>query len=86
MTQGTITVSALGESGAEAMAGVIFPPQVALVGLGAPQLRPWMVDGTVLPRRTVTVTLSVDHRVVDGRGADRFLAAFAAAIQTPEEL
>ncbi|RDC75333.1 2-oxo acid dehydrogenase subunit E2 [Rhodovulum sp. 12E13] len=84
MTQGTITVSSLGESGAEAMAGVIFPPQVALVGFGAPQRRPWVVGNAVVPRRTVTVTLSVDHRVSDGRGANRFLAALADALQSPE--
>ncbi|NKX45699.1 dihydrolipoamide acetyltransferase family protein [Roseicyclus persicicus] len=85
MTEGTITVSALGETGAEAMAGVIFPPQVGLVGLGAPQLRPWVVDGAVVPRRVVTLTLSADHRVSDGRTAARFVAAFAEQVQTPEE-
>jgi pyruvate dehydrogenase E2 component (dihydrolipoamide acetyltransferase) len=84
MTQGTITVSSLGESGAEAMSGVIFPPQVALVAFGAPQRRPWVVGEAVVPRRTVTVTLSVDHRVSDGRGANRFLAALADALQSPE--
>lgn len=84
MTQGTITVSSLGESGAEAMAGIIFPPQVALVTFGAPQRRPWVVGDAVVPRRTVTVTLSVDHRVSDGRGADRFLAALADALLRPE--
>ncbi|MEE4121275.1 MAG: dihydrolipoamide acetyltransferase family protein [Paracoccaceae bacterium] len=84
MTQGTITVSSLGESGAEAMSGVIFPPQVALVAFGAPQRRPWVVGDLVVPRRTVTVTLSVDHRVSDGRGANRFLAVLADALQRPE--
>ncbi len=86
MTQGTITVSALGESGAEAMSGVIFPPQVALVGIGAPQLRPWVVGEDIVPRRTLTLTVSVDHRVVDGRGANRFVSTFEEAIQSPEEL
>jgi acyl carrier protein len=49
MTMGTITVSSLGDTGAEAMTGVIFPPQVALIGLGAPHLRPWVVDGDCPP-------------------------------------
>lgn len=86
MTAGTITVSSLGENGAEAMAGVIFPPQVALVGLGAPQLRPWVVGGEILPRMVVTLTLSVDHRVSDGRQATRFAAAFEKHLSNPEAL
>jgi pyruvate dehydrogenase E2 component (dihydrolipoamide acetyltransferase) len=84
MTAGTITVSSLGDSGAEAMAGVIFPPQVALVGLGAPQTRPWVVDGKVVPRRVITLTLSADHRVADGRQASAFMEAFQTDLAPPE--
>lgn len=84
MTAGTITLSSLGDSGAEAMAGVIFPPQVALVGLGAPQTRPWVVDGAVVPRRVITLTLSADHRVADGRQASAFVDAFQTALAPPE--
>lgn len=86
MTQGTITVSSLGDTGAEAMTGVIFPPQVALVGLGAPHLRPWVVDTAVVPRHVVTLTLSADHRVSDGRTAARFIAEFEDLMQRPEDL
>ena len=86
MTDGTLTVSALGENGAEAMAGVIFPPQVALVGLGAPQTRPWIVDGEVVPRTVVTLTVSADHRVADGRQVARYIAAFEKLLQSPEQL
>ena len=84
MTQGTLTVSALGEIGPEAMAGVIFPPQVALVGIGAPQTRPWVVDEAVIPRQVVTVTLAADHRVADGRLAAKFLNVFETFICQPE--
>ncbi len=86
MTQGTITVSSLGDTGAEAMAGVIFPPQVALVGLGAPHVRPWVIAGEVVPRTVVALTLSADHRVSDGRQAARFISEFETLIQTPEAL
>ncbi|WP_299869743.1 dihydrolipoamide acetyltransferase family protein [uncultured Hoeflea sp.] len=86
MTKGTLTISALGETGAEAMSGVIFPPQVALVGIGAPQRRPWVIGTSVEPRNTVTITLSVDHRVCDGRQAARFLAKFETSMQSPEAL
>ncbi len=86
MTMGTITISSLGDTGAEEMTGVIFPPQVALVGLGAPHLRPWVVDGAVVPRHVVALTVSADHRVSDGRQVARFIAAFQDAVKKPEEL
>lgn len=86
MTEGTITISSLGEAGAEAMSGVIFPPQVALVGIGAPHVRPWVVDGNVVPRSVVTLTMSADHRVSDGRQVARFINEFETLIQEPESL
>lgn len=86
MTEGTITISSLGETGAEEMTGVIFAPQVALVCLGAPQTRPWVVGDKVIPRTVVTVSVSADHRVSDGRQAAQFLQEFNAAISDPETL
>ncbi len=86
MTAGTITLSSLGESGADAMAGVIFAPQVAMVGLGAPHTRPWVVDGTVQRRTVVTMTMSVDHRANDGRKASQFIAAFETHLSRPDTL
>ncbi|MFD0979190.1 dihydrolipoamide acetyltransferase family protein [Tropicimonas aquimaris] len=92
LTNGTITVSSLGEKGAETMTGIIFPPQVALLAIGAPRLRPWIVtdgDGApaqIEPRQVVTFTLSADHRVSDGRQANRFLAEVDALLQAPETL
>ena len=68
------------------MAGVIFPPQVALVGLGAPHVRPWVIAGEIVPRTVVTLTLSVDHRVSDGRQAARFISEFENLMHTPEAL
>jgi pyruvate dehydrogenase E2 component (dihydrolipoamide acetyltransferase) len=86
MTSGTITVSSLGEKGADAMAAIIFPPQVALLAIGAPKLRPWVAGNTVVPRLLATFTLSADHRVSDGRQANRFLAEIDSLLQTPEAL
>ena len=86
MTKGTITISSLGETGAEAMSGVIFPPQVALVGIGAPQTRPWVVEGEVIPRTVVSVTVSADHRVADGRVIAKYLAEFEDLVSAPEAL
>ncbi|MCR9257233.1 MAG: 2-oxo acid dehydrogenase subunit E2 [Alphaproteobacteria bacterium] len=86
MTRGTITISSLGETGAEAMTGVIYPPQVALVCLGAPQVRPWVIGDGIVPRQVVTLTLCADHRVSDGRQAARYIAEFTAAITDPESI
>lgn len=86
MTKGTLTITALGETGPDTMIGVIFPPQVALVGLGAPQLRPWVVDTQVVPRTVITVSVSADHRVADGRQIARFITDFATFLQAPEDL
>ncbi|MEX0302861.1 MAG: dihydrolipoamide acetyltransferase family protein [Leisingera sp.] len=86
MTRGTLTVSSLGDTGGEVMAGVIFPPQVALIGIGAPQLRPWVAGGKVVPRRVLTVTVAADHRVSGGRQAARFLSEFETLISQPEAL
>lgn len=84
VTMGTLTLSSLGETGAEAMTGVIFPPQVALIGIGAPQVRPWVVAGAVVPRLLITLTVSADHRAVDGRQVSRFIAAFETHLHSPE--
>jgi pyruvate dehydrogenase E2 component (dihydrolipoamide acetyltransferase) len=84
ITQGTITVSALGEGGVDALLGVIYPPQVALVGFGAPRLRPMVRDGQVVPRLAVTATLAADHRVSDGRRGALFLSEIDRLLQEPE--
>jgi pyruvate dehydrogenase E2 component (dihydrolipoamide acetyltransferase) len=82
----TITVSSLGERGVEALYGVIYPPQVALVGFGKTVTRPWVVDGAVVPRSVVTITLAADHRVSDGHAGALFLAEIGKLLQEPEKL
>lgn len=86
LTTGTITVSNMGETGAESLYGVIYPPQVALVGFGAPMRRPWVVDDAVVPRNTVTVTLAADHRVSDGRKGARLLTGIERLLTEPDAL
>ncbi len=86
MTDGTITVTSLGDRGTDTVLGVIFPPQVALVGFGTVAVRPWVVDGDVVPRRVVTATLSADHRASDGHRGALFLRALADRLQEPETL
>jgi pyruvate dehydrogenase E2 component (dihydrolipoamide acetyltransferase) len=82
----TITVTSLGEQGVETVFGIIYPPQVALVGFGKVVERPWVADGQVVPRPVVTATLAADHRVSDGHRGGLFLAAVDRLLQEPSKL
>jgi pyruvate dehydrogenase E2 component (dihydrolipoamide acetyltransferase) len=86
LTEGTITVTNLGERGAESVQGVIFPPQVALVGFGRVLERPVAVGGLVGVHPIVVATLSGDHRASDGHVGGRFLTTVADLMNKPEEL
>lgn len=86
LTLGTITVSSMGDGGVDALLGVIYPPQVALVGFGTPRLRSMIVDGALAPRMAVTATLSADHRVSDGRHGATLLTEFDRRLREPEAL
>ncbi|HUO04154.1 MAG TPA: dihydrolipoamide acetyltransferase family protein [Candidatus Binataceae bacterium] len=82
----TITVTSLGERGVESVFGVIYPPQVAIVGFGKIAERPWAVDGLVGARPVVAASLAADHRVSDGHRGALFLAAIDRLLQEPEKL
>jgi len=82
----TITVTSLGDQGVETVLGIVYPPQVAIVGFGKVVERPWVVDGAVVARPVVTATLSADHRVSDGHRGGLFLAAVERLLQAPERL
>jgi len=86
LTDPTVTVTSLGERGAESVHGVIYPPQVGLVGFGRVGLRPWVVDGAVVARPLVTLTLAADHRASDGHLGGQLLAAIDHALQNPAAL
>jgi pyruvate dehydrogenase E2 component (dihydrolipoamide acetyltransferase) len=86
LSDATITLTSLGEQGVESVLGIVYPPQVAIVGFGRIVERPWVVDGAVLPRPVVTATLSADHRVSDGHRGGLFLAAVERLLQSPERL
>jgi pyruvate dehydrogenase E2 component (dihydrolipoamide acetyltransferase) len=82
----TITVSSLGERGVETLYGIIYPPQVAIVGFGKVVVRPWVIDGAIGPRSVITVTLSGDHRASDGHTGALFLAEIGKLLQEPSKL
>ena len=86
MTSATITLTSLGERGVESVTPIIFPPQVAIVGCGATLKRPWVLDGEVVPRPVMRVTLGADHRVSNGQQGSRYLTALERLLQEPEKL
>jgi len=82
----TVTVTSLGERGVERLYGIIYPPQVAIVGFGTPALRPWVVNGDIVARTVVTATLAADHRHSDGHRGALFLAKLATRLMEPDTL
>lgn len=86
IAEGTITITSLGDLGVEAVYGVIYPPQVALIGFGRIQERPWAVEGLLGVRPVLTATLAGDHRATDGRRGAQFLSALDRYLQDPEKL
>jgi pyruvate dehydrogenase E2 component (dihydrolipoamide acetyltransferase) len=86
MSDPTITVTNLGEQGVAAVYGVIYPPQVALVGFGRIADQPWAENGALTVMPTVTASLAADHRVSDGHRGALFLAELRDLLQQPENL
>lgn len=82
----SITVTNLGDQGVESVQGVIYPPQVGIVGFGAVSDRPWAVEGLLGVRPLVTVTLAADHRASDAATGARLLKTIDTILQKPEEL
>jgi len=83
-TGGSLTVSNLGMYGISQFAAIINPPQAAILAVGAAERRPVVdADGQLVAATVMTVTLSADHRVVDGAVGARWLAAFRALIENP---
>lgn len=82
----TATITSLGERGADAVTGVIYPPQVAILGFGRVRERPWVVGSQISARPLVEVSLAADHRASDGHAGGLLLSALENALQEPEKL
>ncbi|MCW3475399.1 dihydrolipoamide acetyltransferase family protein [Limobrevibacterium gyesilva] len=82
----TITVTSLGDRGADAVLPIIYPPQVAMIGIGRIVTRPWVIDGTLGPRPIVAITLAGDHRASDGHRGGLLLAEIDRLLQEAETL
>ena len=86
MSDPTITVTHLGEQSVACVFGVIYPPQVALVGFGGIQVRPWVADGKVSAQPVLCATLAADHRASDGHRGALFLATLRDVLAQPHTL
>ncbi|MFN5922963.1 MAG: dihydrolipoamide acetyltransferase family protein [Pseudanabaena sp.] len=75
LSDATITLTNLGDIGVEKVYGVIYPPQVAIVGFGKIAEQPWAEHGMVGARPVVTATIAGDHRATDGMVGAKFLQA-----------
>ncbi|MGO8915511.1 MAG: dihydrolipoamide acetyltransferase family protein [Stellaceae bacterium] len=82
----TVTVTSLGDRGAETVLPIIYPPQVAMIGIGRIVTRPWVVDGTIGPRPIVTMTLAGDHRASDGHRGGILLTEIDRLLREAETL
>jgi pyruvate dehydrogenase E2 component (dihydrolipoamide acetyltransferase) len=86
LADSTVTVTSLGEGGVETVYGVIYPPQVALVGFGGISDQPWTENGMLAVRPVLVATLAADHRATDGSTGSRFLTALKNYLQQPDKL
>jgi pyruvate dehydrogenase E2 component (dihydrolipoamide acetyltransferase) len=86
MSDPTITLTNLGDKGVDTVFGVIYPPQVAIVGFGQPAERVCVIDGGIRVVSTVQATLAADHRASDGHRGALFLTAINELLQQPDLL
>ncbi|NKY56725.1 dihydrolipoamide acetyltransferase family protein [Nocardia flavorosea] len=80
---GTFTISNIGVFGVESGTPLVNPGEAAILCVGAVNSRPWVFRGELAVRSVVTLTLSFDHRMIDGELAARFLATVAGALEDP---
>lgn len=82
----TITITNLGDLGVDSVFGVIYPPQLAVVGLGMIKDAPWAEGDSLSVRKVMQATLAGDHRATDGRIGAQFLDKLDKLLQNPKEL
>jgi 2-oxoisovalerate dehydrogenase E2 component (dihydrolipoyl transacylase) len=86
LSGGTLTITNIGVFGVDGGTPILNPGESAILGLGQVRERPWVHKGAVRPRQVMELVLSVDHRVVDGELAGRFLADVGAMLERPDRL
>jgi pyruvate dehydrogenase E2 component (dihydrolipoamide acetyltransferase) len=83
LADGTFTISNLGMYGVDQFIAVLNPPQAAILAVGAAEPRAVVVGGELVVRPTMTMTLTCDHRAVDGAVASEFLGTVKAFLEEP---
>ncbi|HEX3589481.1 MAG TPA: dihydrolipoamide acetyltransferase family protein [Pseudonocardiaceae bacterium] len=83
MLDGTFTITNVGVFGVDTGTPIINPGESAILAFGAIRDMPWVVDGQIVPRKVCQLSLSFDHRVVDGEQGSRFLADVGALLADP---
>ena len=86
LSDSTITLTNLGDNGADLVFGIIYPPQVAIVGFGSVTQQPIAENGMIGIKSCVAATLAGDHRATDGLTGSRFLVELNSQLQNPELL
>lgn len=86
MGQGCFTITNLGMFGTEEFAAIINPPEAAILAVGAAREAVVVKDGAMRPGKVMTMTLSADHRVVDGMLAAKFLARLKDLLEKPDTM
>ena len=83
MSGGTLTITNIGVFGVDGGTPILPPGQAAILTIGQIRLLPWVVDGDVVPRQVTTLSVSFDHRLVDGELGSAFLTDVAAVLTDP---
>ena len=86
LSDSTITITNIGQDGVDTVYGVIYPPQVAIIGFGSVSEEAFAANGMLGIRSVLNVTLAGDHRATDGLTGSRFLVALDKNLQNPESL
>jgi pyruvate dehydrogenase E2 component (dihydrolipoamide acetyltransferase) len=86
MRGSTFTITNIGVIGGEFASPIINYPEAAILAMGPIQKRPWVVDDEVVPRETMTLSMSLDHRLVDGAEAAQFTNRVMELLGDPERL
>jgi pyruvate dehydrogenase E2 component (dihydrolipoamide acetyltransferase) len=86
MTDSTFTVSNLGMFGIDQFSAILQPPEAAILTIGRIAKKPVVKDGQIVIRPTMTLTLSIDHRVLDGVLGANFLQSLKGYIENPNLL
>ena len=86
MQGGTVTITNVGVFGIDSGTPILNPGESAILAFGAIRERPWVHKGKVVPRQVTTLSMSFDHRLVDGELGSRVLADVAGVLERPQRL